>query len=59
MNFLMNDSYKLNHIIYGPCESLFPTYVMFSSGFPGDLVIKNLPANAGDVDSILGSRRPT
>ena len=26
-------------------------------GFPGGSVIKNLPANAGDVGSILGSGR--
>ena len=26
-------------------------------GFPGDSVAKNLPANAGDVGSILGSGR--
>ena len=26
-------------------------------GFPGDLVIRNPPANAGDVDSIPGPRR--
>ena len=25
--------------------------------FPGDSVVKNLPANAGDADSILGSGR--
>ena len=28
-----------------------------SKGFPGGLVVKNLPANAGDVDSIPGSGR--
>ena len=27
-------------------------------GFPGGLVVKNLPANAGDVGSIPGSGRP-
>ena len=26
-------------------------------GFPGDSVVKNLPANAGDVNSIPGSER--
>jgi len=26
-------------------------------GFPGDSVVKNLPANAGDVGLILGSGR--
>ena len=25
-------------------------------GFPGDAVVKNLPANAGDMGSIPGSR---
>ena len=27
-------------------------------GFPGGSVVKNLPVNAGDVGSILGSGRP-
>ena len=27
------------------------------SGFPGGLVVKNLPANAGDMGSIPGMRR--
>ena len=27
--------------------------------FPGGPVVKNLPANAGDMDSIPGPRRPT
>ena len=27
-------------------------------GFPGGSVVKNLPANAGDVDSVPGSGRP-
>ena len=27
-------------------------------GFPGGSVVKNLPANAGETDSIPGSRRP-
>ena len=26
-------------------------------GFPGDSLVKNLPANAGDASSIPGSRR--
>ena len=30
---------------------------MFSWGFPGGSVVKNLPANAGDADSISGSGR--
>ena len=31
--------------------------ISFSLGFPGGSVIKNLPANAGDVDSIPGLGR--
>ena len=27
-------------------------------GFPGGSVVKNLPANAGDMGSVLGSGRP-
>ena len=27
------------------------------TGFPGGSVIKNLPANSGDLGSVLGSRR--
>jgi len=26
-------------------------------GFPGDSVVKNLPVNAGDMDSVPGSER--
>ena len=29
-----------------------------NTGFPGDSVVKNLPENAGDVDSIPGSGTP-
>ena len=29
--------------------------ISFSFGFPGGSVVKNLPANAGDVDLIPGS----
>ena len=29
-------------------------YVLFNIGFPGGLVLKNLPANARDVGSISG-----
>ena len=29
-----------------------------ASGFPGGLVVKNLPANAQDTDSILGQEDP-
>ena len=31
--------------------------VIFDSGFPGGLVVKNLPDGAGDMGSIPGSRR--
>ena len=35
-----------------------PIYARLSlDGFPGDTVVKNLPANAGDTGSILGSGR--
>ena len=30
---------------------------MNNEGFPGGLAVKNLPANAGDADSIPGSER--
>ena len=30
---------------------------MVKRGFPGSLVVKNLPANTGDAGSILGSGR--
>ena len=30
---------------------------MAIEGFPGDSVVKNLPANAGDTDLIPGSKR--
>ena len=30
---------------------------LFKESFPGGSVVKNLPANAGDTDSILGSGR--
>ena len=33
------------------------TLVKLSQGFPGDSVVKDLPANAGDADSIPGSGR--
>ena len=33
------------------------TRAMFGRGFPGDPVVKNLPANAGDTGSIPGSGR--
>ena len=30
---------------------------MYNKGVPGDSVVKNLPVNAGDLDSIPGSGR--
>ena len=35
----------------------FCCYISVISGFPGGIVEKNPPANAGDVSSILGSVR--
>ena len=32
-------------------------YVLFNRGFPGGLVVKSLPANAGDAGSIPGLGR--
>ena len=33
------------------------TYIYLREGFPGGLVVKNLPANAGDTGSIPGPGR--
>ena len=33
------------------------TYIYLREGFPGGLVVKNLPANAGDTGLIPGSGR--
>ena len=38
-------------------QTPFQGKICVSEGFPGDLVVKNLPANAGDTDSIPGSGR--
>ena len=38
------------------CDVIY-TLVKLSRGFPGDSVVKDLPANAGDADSIPGSGR--
>ena len=38
------------------CDVIY-TLVKLSQGFPGDSVVKDLPANAGDADSIPGSGR--
>ena len=37
-------------------DFFFPT-VSITEGFPGGSVVKNPPANAGDLSSILGSGR--
>ena len=37
--------------------SLISSGVNFSSGFPGGSVVKNPPANAGDMDSVPRSGR--
>ena len=39
-------------------ERLTHTHTQQKWGFPGGSVIKNLPANAGDVDLILGRDNP-
>jgi len=39
-------------------SSLFSYISLPQLGFPGGLVAKNLPANAGDMGSIPGSRSP-
>ena len=36
---------------------MIPKSLFFSMSFPGGSVVKNLPANAGDVGSIPGSGR--
>ena len=36
---------------------LFCYYISVTSGFPGGIVVKNPPASARDVSSILGSMR--
>ena len=38
------------------CENSYSSYK--SGGFPGDSVVKNLPANAGDVGSVSGLGQP-
>ena len=37
--------------------TVLSTSIIYKTGFPGDSVVKNLPANAGDVGSIPGSER--
>ena len=37
--------------------TVLSTSVIYKTGFPGDSVVKNLPADAGDVGSIPGSER--
>ena len=41
--------------MYYPFTCLF--IYSFIEGFPGSSVVKNLPANAGDTDSVPGSGR--
>ena len=50
------------HIIYSQLSSRWSLHIwgsrsLDSSGFPGGSVVNNLPASAGDVGSIPGSRR--
>ena len=40
--------------LYSTCDYIVPPV---EKGFPGGSAIKNLPANAGEVDSIPGSER--
>ena len=40
-----------------PLSSLFCLSVGCGVGFPASSVVNNLPANAGDADSVLGSER--
>ena len=43
-----------------PQTALFHSFLWLSSiplGFPGDSVVKNTPANAGDVSSVPGLER--
>ena len=37
---------------------MFGILVFYKTGFPGGSVVKNLPANAGDMGSIPEWRRP-
>ena len=37
--------------------SVYKDALIFAEGFPGGSVVKNLPANAGDVDLTPGSGR--
>ena len=44
-----------------PQTALFHSFLWLSSvplGFPGDSVVKNTPANAGDVSSVPGLKDP-
>ena len=44
-------------VAYNYLSSLFFGPTIYPSGFPGGSVVKNPPANAGEVGSILGSGR--
>ena len=39
--------------------TVLSTSIIYKTGYPGDSVVKNLPANAGNVGSIPGSERST
>ena len=47
---------KLDHLLESPGE-LFKKYVLINTGLSGGSVVKNPPANTGDVGWIPGSRR--
>ena len=49
----------LIELLVGPCRDMVQNmWFLFSAfGFPGGSVVKNMPANAGNMGSILGSGR--
>ena len=47
-----------SHILYS-CPELTTVIKLPTETFPGGTVVKNSPANAGEVDSIPGSGRST
>ena len=56
--FFLSHDYASQLLFTCPHRSLLITSpVAHSLGFPGSSVVKNLPANAGDAGSILGSGR--
>ena len=52
MCFSFSLSYELPHDVF---LIFFYHFLVFNKGFPGGSVIKNLPANAGDVGLNPGS----